>query len=178
MGLAEALEKEMKFNLGDKVFVKPLSKECVRVGAYFSYTKDNGYKTEYEVRHEEDYWNFDDCLPVSEYLGKMPCFARVVEQDIVPISDNDMLDAIRYATHAITNQKNFGITNDTIEEELLKAFEELTSQTFINMPSIEDLDRLAGESPSFTPTCSHEWKHYQGLMETYDFCSKCDVKKD
>lgn len=26
-------------------------------------------------------------------------------------------------------------------------------------------------------TCSHEWKTYNGFIETYDFCTKCDVKR-
>lgn len=25
-------------------------------------------------------------------------------------------------------------------------------------------------------TCSHEWKHYQGLLDSYNYCAKCDVK--
>jgi hypothetical protein len=24
--------------------------------------------------------------------------------------------------------------------------------------------------------CNHEWQHYEGISEKYDFCKKCDVK--
>lgn len=26
-------------------------------------------------------------------------------------------------------------------------------------------------------TCNHDWKHYQGLVEVYDYCEKCQEKK-
>lgn len=25
--------------------------------------------------------------------------------------------------------------------------------------------------------CSHSWKHYEGIMDSFDFCEKCDEKK-
>lgn len=27
------------------------------------------------------------------------------------------------------------------------------------------------------PECAHTWRAYQGLMESYDFCEKCDTKR-
>jgi hypothetical protein len=26
--------------------------------------------------------------------------------------------------------------------------------------------------------CTHEWQHYEGITNRFDFCTKCDVKKD
>lgn len=32
-------------------------------------------------------------------------------------------------------------------------------------------------TPDFlATTCSHEWKHYQGLLDSYNYCVKCDMK--
>ena len=28
------------------------------------------------------------------------------------------------------------------------------------------------------PRCSHEWKLYVGLVDSYEYCTKCDIKKD
>lgn len=41
-------------------------------------------------------------------------------------------------------------------------------------PKIESVtkEELAKQYP-----CIHEWKHYQGLMEEYDYCVKCDERK-
>jgi len=25
--------------------------------------------------------------------------------------------------------------------------------------------------------CAHEWSHYEGLMTSFDFCTKCDIKR-
>ena len=28
------------------------------------------------------------------------------------------------------------------------------------------------------PKCKHDWKHYRGIMEEYDYCTKCDTKRN
>jgi hypothetical protein len=39
-------------------------------------------------------------------------------------------------------------------------------------------DRISG-SPVFSkPECDHTWQKYEGLCEVYDFCTKCDVKRN
>lgn len=36
-----------------------------------------------------------------------------------------------------------------------------------------ELDKLANEQPGF---CWHEWHHYIGFTEEYDYCIKCNKK--
>lgn len=49
------------------------------------------------------------------------------------------------------------------KKELYKTYKE----------SLKSEDCLLGPKTG----CSHEWKTYNGLMNSFDYCSKCDEKK-
>jgi len=40
----------------------------------------------------------------------------------------------------------------------------------------EDLT-VAGKMLSRQIECKHDWKHYNGLMDSFDFCTICDEKR-
>lgn len=66
------------------------------------------------------------------------------------------------------------------DEELLKHFEEhiktLNSSKFV--PFYIDPETLKIENVYPDDWCYHEWKTYEGITDKYDYCIKCDVKKD
>lgn len=45
--------------------------------------------------------------------------------------------------------------------------------------AVEYVDSLFGNSldDSYNNFCDHSWTNYQGLLESFKFCSKCDIKK-
>lgn len=46
----------------------------------------------------------------------------------------------------------------------------------INYPFSDCLNCMY-EKTVHVPKCNHVYKYYQGLMEHYEYCTKCDVKK-
>jgi len=55
----------------------------------------------------------------------------------------------------------------------LEIWEEESAQQLI--PGLEDTFKAWGNSSN---ECDHKWKTYQGLQETYEYCSKCDKKRE
>lgn len=37
---------------------------------------------------------------------------------------------------------------------------------------------FSGYLGEYVPECAHEWVRYTGLMNEYEYCKKCDVKKE
>jgi hypothetical protein len=57
-------------------------------------------------------------------------------------------------------------------KELKKAFEE----GFNSIAEKEQLDMFEAINRGLTK-CNHEWKHYIGLSEQFDYCVHCDEKR-
>lgn len=45
------------------------------------------------------------------------------------------------------------------------------------IPGSDGLPRGANFGDIKGPECLHDWKNYQGLKEFYDYCTKCDAKR-
>jgi hypothetical protein len=117
--------------------------------------------------------------------------------------DNDTFDAMRYAMNGITDEEQ----DATIyRDSLWKSFDEETTR--IVKRSIEngckgtiaissgDIDPSALDEfrKNWTKTlepyigqpvknlrqdfCNHIWKKYQGFTESYEYCEKCDKKRE
>lgn len=51
------------------------------------------------------------------------------------------------------------------------------TQIFVDCTAGEDwVWRLPPSTPSAPAGCQHEWKEYVGLVEKYNYCTKCDAK--
>ena len=44
-------------------------------------------------------------------------------------------------------------------------------------PKSNDPSYLYGHTPKKDSSCVHEWKQYTGLKDTFEYCTKCDVKR-
>lgn len=40
-----------------------------------------------------------------------------------------------------------------------------------------DTSNMGFETPKIEKTCQHSWKKYVGLMDSFDYCEKCDEKR-
>lgn len=116
-----AKERGMKFDLGQKVFIKTMNnKEGIITGWFVDY-KASPVKREYDVWYKDTNLGWESHYPsVMEYLGPKSVTARVSEEDLAPFTTvglrgvdgaawaeakNHMFDPLRYAV-AVTKNEN------------------------------------------------------------------------
>lgn len=94
-----------------------------------------------------------------------------------------------------TSKQDIFITRDEItkfidEEGLVRALDKIASMSIdleeyfnqfmptTDKPLVDSYGRYyrAGDSVQIKAECKHEWKAYQGLVESYNYCTKCDKK--
>ena len=141
-----------KFNVGDRV--RLIEPDRVYYGIVERIQRIVSGPTEYYVR-----WNGYGTLKYSQdFLEKT--FERI-EPPTLP----DHSDALRYglcapSIHSKTHSKK--ITNPCGE-----------------VPLDSHLDNYTYKVSAVTPdSCQHDWKSYKGFSYDYDYCIKCDEKKD
>lgn len=92
--------------------------------------------------------------PAAGFTKDLPDF----KIDGQPFSDIDMSGVVQKLNQQSANQ---------IEEDLLRAAEMVVKEFNYNTP----LKVYRNDE------CQHEYQHYEGLFEVYDYCTKCDFKK-
>jgi hypothetical protein len=41
-----------------------------------------------------------------------------------------------------------------------------------------DVGSVASDRDTLDGVCTHEWKEYEGITQRYNYCIKCDIKKE
>jgi hypothetical protein len=141
-----------KYQLNDNVVIVSRNIPGVVIGID-AMCDIHGYRESYEVSYEHDFW--DPSLSVAENkpVRKTKKFA---EEDL------------RLSVHAIHRV--------TPAETMCQAYErmlEIWESQFINTALGDSLDRLSASITS----CAHDWKSYEGLTQKYDYCTRCDIKR-
>lgn len=100
--------------------------------------------------------------------------------DVVEITD------IRYSDMLEYEYTDSGFSFYTYKDDFLNEFEPTQSPEESFDPSYGvDFEKL--EAGMLTGTwkealtlksCDHTWKRYQGFIESYDYCTKCDEKRN
>lgn len=149
----------------------------------------------------------DDVLDFSSILNTLPLGSRIVDiRDAVSTGYNGVgivIENSRFEEHpqghqlkVIYPKQDFGgvyyIDKDDLPMEKsgnvsIPKTQSRTNKSYSNSTSIDDDDwdtfvkdktqpRYMGFDKD--PVCTHNWVNYQGIIENYKYCSKCDKKKD
>lgn len=145
---------KFKFDLMDKVFVKPFNKNGTIHSKRWSSDQNGSIDVNYEVIFEQDYWDHD-YGSILQYLGKKPVFVRVQEEDLQMIESYSDKERKSWMT----------MVNDNIRE-----INTGTGKTLDKIGELYGIDRKSSE-------CEHVMVPYEGLMEKYNYCQKCDKKE-
>ena len=92
---------------------------------------------------------------------------------------DDYLDSMRYLMGGLQDNEKFFSDDDyppkTTSEELLEEeVSRFVDQYLVNT----DVNWNRLESDRESKVCSHSWVLYRGLNQQFEFCEKCDVKKN
>lgn len=64
----------------------------------------------------------------------------------------------------------YGSQTSLTDEDIEKLLKELKGGNQVHYPW--------SDPPITSEECSHDWKHYEGFSEVYDYCIYCDIRKD
>ena len=84
--------------------------------------------------------------------------------------------------------RNYGEITDVISDHYMVVWDHHPIGIFSYHKADVAMWNWESEAPKLPPglhnaliksnmICSHEWKNYVGLMESFEFCAKCDEKK-
>lgn len=181
------------YNLHDKVYIRSLNKEGVIAGYHHTMVGTPQEKTTYEISYEGNYWDHDQCLPVSEYLGKKYVRVKVEEHDLQDLNSYcasimikpkekledeyvHMIDAIKYMVVGLDFKPNAsGESGSVLTVKDGTATWEKPDTIFGTSSGEQDPMFRAIHSKDLP--CPHSWKTYDSGWSRYEYCEKCDVKK-
>ena len=153
------MSNSFKFQCNEKVLFKTTNKEALVVKTNFSYTKSYGYKTKYTVAIEKEYWDPEHWA--STYMGKRYFHVECNEEDLDKLTEKSQLIPMHIGYQGIQFSSD-GVAWKLEPPGIVEMTEPLKPE-----------DCLLGP---VTP-CEHSWKTYEGLVNRFDFCEKCDKKR-
>jgi len=154
-----------KFELGDSVVCIDQVKREGTITSQYSYSSPNGDpNVSYMVTFYINSYSHE--YGISEYLGKKRVDIQIMEKDLEPIPKTDVPE-IQTAYGQILDQVGviLDVTRNSNETD-----ESLRQRMY-------DKRNWYKTSDTSISICAHVWKHYQGLLNSFDFCEKCDIKK-
>lgn len=107
------------------------------------------------------------------------------EISVPTVYANDAMDALKYAIDSTFNHSNEEDILYSNSNELKLSTDYMADLLNIKYnPSIIYVDTNISEksmnerAAGPTPSCDHKWLPYEGLTQKFDYCEKCDVKKN
>lgn len=172
-----------KFSLGEIVGLK--YKNAIATIVNIEHKMSRGLmKTTYDVRYEDGPNDIDHGFGVVKYFGPKvhhdTCYEEDLEKiDLVPKTcSHEKLDR-HFGYSAMEQVYNTDVSSDLTLQKILKAGDDAClAYTNRVMDSLqkETKDAYFGRVTK-DRECEHKWTSYTGLVETFDFCQNCNIKR-